>query len=113
LSTTRPTIQILERALNPYAPGAPNSTVSVSISFTVATRRPFTGRAPDELKAFANPSGGIDAGVAHHHPPFAGVNGAYVMAWKRDRRVAIAAWGRYALINRNDVAGYPRPTPII
>ena len=110
VDVTPPRVQIVSALPNPYAPGAPGSTVSVSFSFTVLDASPtYPGRIPDELKsAFANPSGAALTPVSlTTTPPFAGANGSYVMAWNATAETSVPADGEYRVtLTLNDVAGY-------
>ena len=110
VDVTPPMVQIVSALPNPYAPGAPGSTTSVSIAFTVSDASPvFPGRAPDELKsAFANPSGAALTPVSlTTTPPFVGANGSYVLAWNATAEATTPPDGEYRVtLTVNDVAGY-------
>lgn len=110
VDVTPPTIQVLSALPNPYAPGAPGSTTSVSFSFTVGNASStYPGRIPDEVKsAFANPSGAaLVPDSLTMTPPFAGANGTYVLAWNATAQATVPPDGEYRVtLSAVDVAGY-------
>jgi hypothetical protein len=110
VDVTRPTVQVLSALPNPYAPGAPTSTTSVSFSFTVGNASPvYVGRIPDELTyAFVNPGGTtIEPVSLTTTPPFTGANGAYVLAWDATQETTTLPDGEFHMtLTVTDVAGY-------
>jgi flagellar hook assembly protein FlgD len=110
IDLTPPTVQILSVLPNPYAPGAPGSTTSMSISFVANNTSPvFPGRPPDELKnAFTNPDDDpFTPASLITTPPFTGTSGSYVMAWNGTVEPNALADGEYSVtLTINDVAGY-------
>ncbi len=110
VDVTPPSIQIVSVLPNPYAPGAPNSTASVNISFTIADASPVApGRVADELKAaFTNPSNTAFTPVSLvTTPAYAGLDGNYVMAWNATAETATPPDGEYKVtLTVVDVAGY-------
>ncbi|HXV13847.1 MAG TPA: hypothetical protein VEC56_06540, partial [Candidatus Krumholzibacteria bacterium] len=110
VDVTRPTVQIVSVLPNPYAPGAPGSTASVSFSFAIADASPvFPGRVPDELRStFAYPSGAAFTPVSlTTTPPYTGASGAYVLSWNATAEAAVPPDGEYRVtLTLNDVAGY-------
>jgi hypothetical protein len=107
---TPPTVQVLSALPNPYAPGAPTSTTSVSFSFTVGDASPvYQGRIPDELRyEFFNPGGTAIVPVAlTTTPSFTGASGNYVLAWDANQETTALADGEFHLtLTVTDVAGY-------
>jgi hypothetical protein len=110
VDVTRPTVQVLSALPNPYAPGAPGSTTSVSFSFMVGDASPvYPGRIPDELKSeFFNPGGTAIVPVAlSTTPPFTGASGAYVLAWDATQETTTLPDGEFHVtLTVTDVAGY-------
>lgn len=107
---TAPQIQIVSAQPNPYAPGAPLSTQSINIAFTVSNASPqFPGRAPDELRSTFTPPVGADITPASLTitPPFAGQNGSYVLTWNATAEPNALADGEFTvMLTLADVAGY-------
>lgn len=110
VDVTAPSVAIVSAIPNPYAPGAPGSATSVSISFTVANASPtFPGGIPDEFKsAFANPSGAALTPVSlTTTPPFTGADGSYVLAWNATAEPTVPPDGEYRVtLTVNDMAGH-------
>lgn len=107
---TAPSVQITSALPNPYAPGAPLSTQSINISFTVANASPtFPGRVPDELRSTFTPPVGEDITPTSLtiSPPFTGQNGNYVMTWNATAEPNVLADGEFTVtLTLADVAGY-------
>ncbi|HEU4930208.1 MAG TPA: hypothetical protein VFU38_10305, partial [Candidatus Krumholzibacteria bacterium] len=110
VDVTPPSVQIVSVLPNPYAPGAPGSTASVNISFTVSNASPtLPGRVPDELRsAFTTPSGATLTPVSlTTTPPFAGQNGNYVLTWNATAEANVPPDGEFTVtVTLADVAGY-------
>ncbi len=110
VDVTAPTVQIVSVLPNPYAPGAPGSAASVSISFTVGNSSPVApGRVADALSfAFANPGGAAFTPASLvTTPPYAGADGNYVSAWNATLETVVPADGEYRIeLTLTDAAGH-------
>jgi hypothetical protein len=110
VDVTPPSVQILSVLPNPYAPGAPGSTTSASVSFTVSNASPvFPGRVSDELKsAFANPNGtAFTPASLVTTPPFTGASGNYALVWNGTAEPVTPPDGEFRVtLTVTDVAGY-------
>ena len=110
IDLTPPSIQIISVVPDPYAPGVPSGPSAVSISYVVSDASPiFVGRPPDEVKSsFVNPTNAtIVPSSLTTTPPFAGADGAYVLAWNASSELATLADGAYRVtLTMTDAAGY-------